>query len=329
MSYVDISGLIQVQQNYLGNLVTNSANPGNVAAQVSTINTNLNNLSSSLGNNSAAYVLTGQNTVYDIVQREKQRLDAKKQSVDTALSGKDRLMDLNNSYRKKYAQYTRIVVIIVFTLLVLLGISFLKKIPVIPSGLLDILYIIVIAISILLCVGILFDINFNRDKIHFDKIDTNSPYLIQPDQIDKNLSGTSAASGTTISYGTGNFNGMCISQNCCPAPLNYNTSSALCVAPCSGITPNWDSSNNICVGNCPDSIKPFWDSVTGSSSLNTCVSSCPAGEVLSGQTCIENIVSAFTTIESAYNTGDVKNININTSVILPYEPSEFDSYKKI
>ena len=327
MSYVDISGLIQVQQNYLGNLVTNSSNPGNVAAQISTLNTNLNGLSSSLGNNSAAYVLTGQNTVYDIVQREKSRLNSKKQSVDNALYGKTRLIELNNSYRKRYAQYTRMVVIIVFTLLIILGISYLKNIPAIPSSLLDLLIIIVISVSSIWCLMILFDINYNRDKIYYDEIDTNSPLLIQPNQISKNLKGTTAGSGTTINYGLGNFNGMCMGQNCCPAPLNYDSASSTCVAPCSGNTPNWDSSNNLCIGTCSGGT-PFWDSVTASSSVNTCVASCPPGEYSNGQTCIQN-VSGFTTIESAYDSGDLRNVDIKGFVVLPFEPSEFDSYKKL
>jgi hypothetical protein len=70
----DISTLLDVQKNYITSLNVNSAAPDEIAIKLNTLNDNLAGLSSSLANNSTAYILTGQNTVSDIVSREKDRL---------------------------------------------------------------------------------------------------------------------------------------------------------------------------------------------------------------------------------------------------------------
>ena len=67
MSYVDISGLIQSQKDYLIKLDPSS----NAVLDFSSINEKLNTLATDLSSNSAAYILTGQDSVHKIISNEK------------------------------------------------------------------------------------------------------------------------------------------------------------------------------------------------------------------------------------------------------------------
>ena len=56
-------------------------------------------------------VLIKQKEMINIVNSEQKRLNEKKQSVDNALEGQQRLITLNNSYRLRYADYTKMIII--------------------------------------------------------------------------------------------------------------------------------------------------------------------------------------------------------------------------
>ena len=72
-------------------------------------------------------VLIKQTEMINIVNNEQRRLNEKKQSVDNALEGQKRLITLNNSYRLRYADYTKMIIIITILLSIFILVSLAKK----------------------------------------------------------------------------------------------------------------------------------------------------------------------------------------------------------
>jgi len=289
--YVDVAGLISVQKNYLANLETNNANPEDVAKEIMDINNNIDNIGVALSHNSSAYILSGQKTVYDIVQREQNRLTAKKDSVDTATQGQNRLIELNTNYKKRYVAYTNIIIIGIVTLVLFIAILYLRQIPIIPAFFLNVATIIIFTASALMCGRILVDIN-TRDSIYYDELDTNGAAMKTPAGILYDISNNKTL-GANLS--PNNFNnitpsyGFCFGESCC-----------------SGNT-FWDSADDVCV--------PFKTCGPGTV-RNITTNNCDQAPLVSG----------MTTLESAYNSGD---LNRNGKPVSSYSPSEYSDYGKI
>lgn len=299
--YVDIAGLISVQKNYLANLETNNSNPGVVAEEIVAINKNLDKIGIALSHNSSAYVLSGQKTVYDIVQREQNRLTAKKDSVDTATQGQNRLIELNTNYKKRYTAYTNVVVIGIVTLVLFIIILYLRQIPFFPAFILNLATIIIFSVSAVMCGRIFIDIN-TRDSIYYDELDTNGSFMKTPESILNDISNNKISGSNTIA----NFNnleipgfttGICFGSSCC-----------------SGNT-FWDEEDDVCV--------PFTTCPVGTV-RNPNTNKCEQGVL--GVTIATPDVSQMTTIESAYNSGDLIRGSKN---IASYSPSEYSNYGKL
>ena len=84
VSYVDVAGLMGVLQNYLVNspLVKNAnGDVLSTSQELTNINTNLNQISTALGNNTSGNILSQQTGVDGIVTNEINRLNEKKQTI--------------------------------------------------------------------------------------------------------------------------------------------------------------------------------------------------------------------------------------------------------
>jgi hypothetical protein len=162
--------------------------------------------------------------------------------VDLAIEGKRRLITLNDSYNKKYIYYTNIVIILVFTLLIYLGIVFLKSrlAPNSSTALYDILTILLFSGSAIWCGYIVLDIR-NRDHIQFDELDSNASSLLSPDIFDH-----SGNLGTGTISQSFDFGASCVGPRCCPAPMNFDTEQGICVDACRDGS-KWNASTNSCV----------------------------------------------------------------------------------
>ena len=74
---------------------------GNVLVQATTLNTSL------------TPIIGRESEVKDITERELNRLKAKKIEIDDAYTTNKRLVDLNDSYRKKQSQYNYLMFVII------------------------------------------------------------------------------------------------------------------------------------------------------------------------------------------------------------------------
>jgi hypothetical protein len=157
--------------------------------------------------------------------KEKQRLLLKKEQIDTSLDGKKRGVLLNDSYRQRFEQYTRIIIIIVFTLAIFIGILIIgRNFPMIPSFIIDIISIILFIVCFFSVYFSLVDI-YKRDKLNYNELDLQGPNILTPAEIEKKTK-QEAKAGNLL----GSINlGSCIGQSCCSEGAK------------------WDSSNNFCI----------------------------------------------------------------------------------
>jgi len=118
-----------------------------------------------------------QNIMYSMNQDEAYRLSRKKQNVDQALDGQNRMITLNDSYVKKYAKYNQIILVIVLVILAILGAIMLGTyVPAIPSVVNDLIMILAVGIGLIVIYTIYMEIQ-KRDSLYFDKLKTSIPDL--------------------------------------------------------------------------------------------------------------------------------------------------------
>lgn len=152
---------------------------------------------------------------------EKNRLDKKKELIDKAEFSQNRQQEFNESYRKKYIYYNYIAVVVVITLLVYLALVILQYIfPVIPTAIIDLATILIFAFIIIFVVYNLITI-YSRDKLNFDKINTDNANIISASELEKQRQ---------VSIEAGNLIGMpiCSGEACCSIGTRWDSGNLVC-----------------------------------------------------------------------------------------------------
>ena len=286
----DLSGLLYIQKS----VVDNSGYGGvGVGAQYSSIQSQLN----SINNAYATYrsntqgLLSQQNILNGILDKENTRLTDKKRLVDDELAGRKRIVDLNESYRKKQAQYVYIIIVLILALLLYIMIVKIKTfIPVVPDSVIDLLTFFLGALTCLYLYVLFKDI-YSRDNMNYDQLNLAAPITATDEETLQKR--RSAALKGDLLGSVANPN-TCVGESCC---VNGHTVYEPGIGKCIGICGDglfYDTSNNECSG------------------YDENYKVCGKAIILKDQTCfIEK--AGFTTLESAN----------------PYEPSEYVNYSKI
>ena len=214
----DLGSILNVQSNYIQNL---SSDDSELATQLSGVDSKLNSLKTSYddANISANDILTKQQEVDKIVSDENERLNDVKQTVDDVLIGEKRNIQLNETYRLRQQQYTKIKIIISFALLLCVLFTLLGKyIPVIPSVIITIIIIITMTTSIIWCITI-YSAVLRRDKINYNELDIdNTTY---PSTSEANEQQRRAMLQGDLLNASGN---VCSGPACCnPRPVGDNS----------------------------------------------------------------------------------------------------------
>lgn len=226
----NLSTILPLQAQYINNIQTLNAQTPNP-----NISSNLNELSNSLDSLYSTYqtvgasedaTLTKQADVNKLLSNEQQRLADKKTRIDQALDGQKRLISLNDSYRLRYTQYIKMVIIAIIVLVTWTVLNQLNALGLLPGPFYAFLLVILITAGIFSCYFIYLDI-LNRDNMNFNEITIPPPTKLTPEEIKKNQE-AAAAAGNLL--GTINFNG-CLGAECC------STGS------------KWDQGNSVCIGN--------------------------------------------------------------------------------
>jgi hypothetical protein len=141
-----------------------------------TLNTDIGNLNDKLTGiqNNSRDVLTQQGEIKKIVDAESTRLQQKKQSVNNAYSSQLRATYMNNNVQKRYNAYLKILFVVVIVLIIVFFLSIIGNyFPIIPSFLINILYIGLFSFLIIYSISIYSEIQ-KHDKMDFDKLYLNT-----------------------------------------------------------------------------------------------------------------------------------------------------------
>ena len=212
----------------LTGIVTNANTSLNTATSTSQLNVNQQGLDyvfSDYGqaNKYSAQVMTNQKQMSDIVNAELTRLTQKKQSVDNIISTKERVAVLNDSYRQRYTEYTKMIVVFIVSLVCFLLLNMTSKyFPVIPSTIIDILYIVLFVVTCIVLFNMYVSIQ-GRNKLYFDRLNLDPPAIQNSDQVAANKR-AAGLSGNLL----GSING-CIGKDCCSDGTYWDIESAKCL----------------------------------------------------------------------------------------------------
>jgi len=224
-SYVDVKGVFNLQKDMVGNLAGNT-DPASQSI-VKSISNNLNTLYSDFGSStiSSEGVLEKQGDMLAIINQENDRLTKKKDDIDNAYTGKQRAVQLNESYRRKYHQMMKIIMVIIVTLIIFILVTFLsKRFPMVPSFVFEMLSILVISAGIFIVYFMTISM-LKRTPTDFDEL-----YLQSPGTGGNTV--TSKAAGPNLQDLLSGYNlNQCIGSSCCD------------------IGTHWDSGNVRCIGN--------------------------------------------------------------------------------
>lgn len=175
-------------------------------------------------NNQYQSILSGQNDIASMLANEQSRLNTKQQSVNLAKTSQDRMIQLNQSYSEKYAAYSGIMLSVILGLIVMVIVAYLGATFGIPEGIVTLLYIVIIAVTILRAFFMYTSI-LARDPLYFDQL-----ALAPPD-----TKGTAATSSIVASGADGAdlLSGSTVdgSQFCNPdtnSLSTWNTATMLC-----------------------------------------------------------------------------------------------------
>jgi ABC-type multidrug transport system fused ATPase/permease subunit len=119
--------------------------------------------------------LRQQKTVNDILREENNRLQYKEDNIKSAIQGQKRIINLNNSYSKRVAAYTQIVMfaVIAFTIMIIATLM-KRRFPAMSDSVVNIVYILMISAVVIYTVyG--FMLIRSRELTDFDKLNLPAP----------------------------------------------------------------------------------------------------------------------------------------------------------
>jgi len=161
----------------------------------------------------------------DFVKEQVARLEKKKQNVDTAVSAQDRLLGLNDSYRKRYTKYIEILVMLVFAGLAYLGIVLAQKqFAVVPAAVFDALMLLLLLYVAYYLFYAVIEL-LTRSAMNYDELELPPLYDASGSSVDydklKNEGRLSEMTAAT---------GICQGQECCSSGLTWDSTLGKCVA---------------------------------------------------------------------------------------------------
>ena len=171
--------------------------------------------------------VTAQGTTAQILRDENNRLMKKHVAIKDAKFGQQRIIDLNRSYSKKTAAYTKVMIFAA----VALGIILLLKLvggTFIPEPIFALIYVLLISASIMYGLFTYSDVNA-REPTNYDRLNIPPPApTMSADDKAKALA-SAKASGDLM----GLSSGVCAGQACCAYDQAYSSELNKCEK-CSG-----------------------------------------------------------------------------------------------
>lgn len=169
-------------------------------------------------------IVTDENT---FLQYENNRLQQKYTNATNAVQSQERLSQLNDSYRKRYAKYIEIFTTLIVAFLFYLGISALQKaVPAIPEMAIDGLTLLIILYVAYYLFYAIMEL-MSRSEMNYDELDL--PPLADHTTVSSNDQNNLVKSGQLGLLAALTASGECIGQECCPGGYTYDTTTNKCV----------------------------------------------------------------------------------------------------
>ena len=175
-------------------------------------------------------------TVSSFYNDEVQRLQKKQQSADEITHSNERLAALNDSYRKRYAKYVQMLMVLVSAFAIYLAVVLLQKLfPVIPQVAIDIVTIVLIFLVAFYLFNAGMEL-YSRSLINYDELDL--PAYDSSGVDVTNL----AKKGQVFAGVNGN---VCVGEECCPNFYDKTTNTCSLTSGLAGFTTIEDMNNTV------------------------------------------------------------------------------------
>ena len=122
-------------------------------------------------------VLTKQKQVNNILQSEINRLTDKKEQLENAQKGQMRVLMMNESYRKRQAEYIKLIIAVVFVFALVIIMRYMRSyFNVLPESVYTLLHILLFASVIIYSFVTYINVN-SRETTNFDRLDMPAPNI--------------------------------------------------------------------------------------------------------------------------------------------------------
>lgn len=200
-----------VSQNLL--TAVNSPNNRNFGQNINDLSTTLSDLNTALATNTYTDALNQNTLANNIINSEMDRIQTQQSILDNAQKGQQRILNLNDSYRKRYSQYLKMIVAIVIILVIVWVLQVLdtRFEGIIPSYLFDLLTVIIVSIGVIYCYLVYSDIG-RHNPLNYDELNLATPKNAAPPQTAGNAAPNSneSTNGGDLTASDG-----CSGQFCC------------------------------------------------------------------------------------------------------------------
>lgn len=225
----DLSGVFQVQQNYLTDLSNSYPNVNNapvIAKYVLDLQNKVQDVTKSYdeANTSSDNILTQQDDMIEIVKTEQDRLLEKKKLIDQAEMEEKRKMLLTQSNNLRNEAFTKIILMIILcvTIHIILIVIYKNIVQDPPSNNIFTLFVLLHLTNFAICTIIAFKMYIDilaRSQINFNELDLPPPNT-----------GSSSQAPAIADYNNLFADlGLCYSSSCCGENTKYDTTLGQCV----------------------------------------------------------------------------------------------------
>jgi len=142
------------------------------------------------------------------------RLQSKQQNANAIIQSNERLAELNDSYRKRYAKYVQMLMVVILAFVGYLGITLLQsRFPVIPQVVVDMIIMVIIFATLFYLYSAFYEL-YTRSVMNYDEVEIPSFDASGVDVASLKAKGQLFGHDTT-----GNV--MCVGDKCCPESYDY------------------------------------------------------------------------------------------------------------
>ena len=139
-----------------------------------TINSSVNDVDASLN-----ATLTKQSDVKNLLDDEINRLNTKETQIEDAQEGQKRVLMLNESYRMRQAEYTKLIIASVFVFAIVILIKYLRaSFTILPDAVYTLIHIILFSALIIYAMVIYINVS-SREKTNFNRLAIPTPDVVK------------------------------------------------------------------------------------------------------------------------------------------------------